>query len=161
MKNLILLFVLAMLMASCNSETETSADNLLTEPEVAEMVELVQESLLDGIPLTYMQSLQARANGVEATMYTSGTSFSMFDKSSVVAFTKLINLNPPKTTTTNQIGHLMFLQDGENILLSHVFDNGTEVYMKVDDKETEETYYSILTGQAGEMFTKIKVMSGE
>jgi hypothetical protein len=55
----------------------------------------------------------------------------------------------------------MFLQDGENILLSHVFDNGTEVYMKADDKESEETYYGILTGQAGEMFTKIKVMSGE
>jgi hypothetical protein len=87
MKNLILLFVLAMLMASCNSETETSVDNFVTEPEVAETVELVQESLLDGIPLTYMQSLQARANGVEATMYTSGTSFSMFDKSSGVAFT--------------------------------------------------------------------------
>ena len=121
--------------------------------EVAEVLEFAPES--------YLNSIRARANGIEATMYTSGASFSVFDKNSVLAFTQQILLQAPTANTTNQIGHIMFLEDGNNILLAGVYHNGSDVFMRIDDRENGKTYYNLLIGKAKDLFTNVKVKPAE
>lgn len=109
----------------------------------------------------FFNYLRSRTDGVEATMYSSGASFSLFDPESAYAFCSQILLQAPKTNTKNQIGHIMFLENGENILLAGVYDNGTDVFMRVDDKENGKSYYNILTGKVRDLFTNVKVQKAE
>lgn len=156
-------FVFAVLLGfgacSNNSEPrqETLSESLVTEKPEVENILVQPEETLEFAPKSYIQSLQARATGIEATMYASGASFSVFDKSSVFSFTQMIAFTAPKSTTKNQIGHIMFLQDGENILLANVYDNGTDVFMESKDEESGKTYYNILLDKARGMFVDLQV----
>lgn len=150
MKYLLVTLGLSFGLLACQSDSSTPEPSA-TEISIEE--DKPKENLFSA-PASYMQLLQAKANGIEATMYTSGASFSVFEKGSVLAFTQLIALEAPKSTSSNQIGHIMFLADGEQLLLSHVFNNGSEVYMRIEDEANEATYYNVLKGQAREMFLK-------
>jgi hypothetical protein len=142
---------------SCNSQEPTLAEE---KPLVKELTQVPMEVLTPS-PEAYFNSIRARANGIEATMYNSGASFSVFDPKSAFAFSSQIALKAPKTTTKNQIGHIMFLENGENILLTGIYDNGTDIFMKIDDKEIGKVYYNILTGKARDLFTNVKVQKAE
>lgn len=158
MKYLSSLLFLLISLISCNSQEVQTV-----EEETSVVKEVVEQDVevLTPAPKAYLSSLQARANGIEATMYSAGASFSVFDPNSVYAFTTLITPNPPKSLSKNQVGHIMFLMDGESILLSHVFNNGSDVYMAIDDEETGEKYYNVLQGKAKDLFTNVKVSTPE
>lgn len=161
MKYIILVFVALLSVGACSNSGEPKK-NLDVEPMQEQAVKdnpMQQEEgeSLEFAPKSYMESLQARATGIEATMYASGASFSVFDKSSVFSFTQMIAFAAPKTTTKNQIGHIMFLQDGESILLAKVYDNGADVFMESKDEETGKTYYNILLDKARGMFIDLQI----
>ena len=146
------LIILTLLIGSCTSQEPTKVEEKPAVSIVQAPIEVLEPS-----PEAYYNSIRDRANGIEATMYSSGASFSVFDQKSAFAFSSQIILQAPKSSTKNQIGHIMFLENGENILLANVYDNGTDVFMKIDDKENGKVYYNLLTGKAKDMFTNIKV----
>ncbi len=157
MKTILLSLVLLIGMSACSSTNEAETVEETTVQEVTTVTPPPPVENLEFAPKSYIGSIQARATGIEATMYSSGASFSVFDKSSVFSFTQMIAFEAPKATTKNQIGHIMFLQDGENILLAPVYDNGTDVFMMSKDEETGKTYYNLLLDKAKDMFVNIQI----
>ena len=138
-------------LVSCNNQAnqdstkETTAKS--TELEVREYF-LTREKI---------NALFIHADGLEATMYNSGASFSVSDRDNVAAFVSLIQAASPSSRTQNQVGHILFLSAGQKLALCNVYNNGSEVYMLYKDDATDEAYFNLLTGKAKELFTGVKV----
>jgi len=144
------------LLASCSSPASAEKETV-QEVFVEEITPSLALDVLEATPESYLNAIRNRADGIEATMYSSGASFSVFDPNSAFAFCSQIALLAPKVNTKNQIGHIMFLEKGENILLSGVYDNGTDVFIKIEDKENGKVYYNLLTGKARDLFTNVQI----
>lgn len=156
MKKSILLFTLSVLLFCCQNSLKVD-DSAVSSNESSVETETNEQELLEFAPSIYLQSLLGSSNAIEATMYNSGASFSLFDPASVAAFMQLITLKSPKASSTNPIGHLMFLQNGENILIANVYTNGSDVFMQIIDNESGKTYYNNLAGKAKELFTQVQL----
>ena len=154
MKTSILLFTLSVLLFACQNSLEVN-DGSVSLDEMSTGTGTIEQELLEFAPSIYLQGLLGSANAIEATMYNSGASFSLFDPASVAAFMQLITLKAPTALSTNPIGHLMFLQNGENLLIANVYANGSDVFMQIIDNELGKTYYNILAGKAKELFTQV------
>ena len=156
MKKSILLFTLSVLLFSCKNSL-TVDDGAVSSKELSIKTATIEQELLEFAPTNYLQGLLGSANAIEATMYNSGASFSLFDPASVAAFMQLITLKSPTALSTNPIGHLMFLQNGENLLIANVYTNGSDVFMQIIDNELGKTYYNNLAGKAKDLFTQVQL----
>ena len=156
MKTSILLFTLSVMLFACQNSLEVN-DGAVSSNEISGEKETIEQELLKFAPTNYLQGLLGSANAIEATMYNSGASFSLFDPASVAAFMQLITLKCPKALSTNPIGHLMFLQNGENLLIANVYTNGSDVFMQIIDNESGKTYYNNLAGKAKDLFTQVQL----
>lgn len=156
MKTSILLFTLSVMLFACQNSLEVN-DGAVSSNEMSGEKETIEQELLEFAPTNYLQGLLGSANAIEATMYNSGASFSLFDPASVAAFMQLITLKCPKALSTNPIGHLMFLQNGENLLIANVYTNGSDVFMQIIDNESGKTYYNNLAGKAKDLFTQVQL----
>lgn len=156
MKTSILLFTLSVMLFACQNSLEVN-DGAVSSNEMSGGKETIEQELLEFAPTNYLQGLLGSANAIEATMYNSGASFSLFDPASVAAFMQLITLKCPKALSTNPIGHLMFLQNGENLLIANVYTNGSDVFMQIIDNESGKTYYNNLAGKAKDLFTQVQL----
>ena len=141
---------------ACQNSLEVN-DGAVSSNEISGEKETIEQELLEFAPTNYLQGLLGSANAIEATMYNSGASFSLFDPASVAAFMQLITLKCPKALSTNPIGHLMFLQNGENLLIANVYTNGSDVFMQIIDNESGKTYYNNLAGKAKDLFTQVQL----
>ena len=141
---------------ACQNSLEVN-DGAVSSNEISGEKETIEQELLEFAPTNYLQGLLGSANAIEATMYNSGASFSLFDPASVAAFMQLITLKCPKALSTNPIGHLMFLQNGENLLIANVYTNGSDVFMQIIVNESGKTYYNNLAGKAKDLFTQVQL----
>lgn len=156
MRYIFILFCLVLLSA-CNTQSTETSEEVVNEVSTSESTKTASGETILATPTAMLQELKAKVNGVESTMYTSGASFSVFEPGSVVAFLTLVNATPPKSLSTNQVGHIVLLKDGEVVMLCNVFNNGSDVYMEITDGDTK--YYNTLSGQAKTMFTDIQLQA--
>lgn len=138
-------------LVSCNNQHKQ--DSAKETTEVSSMPEVRSYFLTR----EKMNTLFNNADGLEATMYNSGASFSVTDRDNVAAFLSLIQAATPSSRTQNQVGHILFLSAGQIITLCPVYSNGAEVYMLYKEEATGDTYFNLLTGKAKDLFTNVKV----
>jgi hypothetical protein len=141
----------------CSCSNPESAETKVKEASVVTAPGAIIKEVLEAAPESYLNTIRDRADGVEATMYNSGASFSVFDRNSAFTFFQQILFKAPALDTKNQIGHIMFLEKGENILLVGVYDNGSDIFIKIDEKDNNKTYFNIITGKARDLFTNVQV----
>jgi len=160
MKWIIVTFCLGIILFSCRYSSE---DVQVEKPDETQLTgsSIEKKETLEPASKDFIIDLQKKSNGIEATMYSSSASFSVFDKNSVLAFSSMISYEAPASSTKNQIGHIMFLQNGKKILLVNVYDNGTHIYIGSKDEKTGKEYFNILMGQARDLFTNVQVKSKE
>jgi hypothetical protein len=151
------IFIFSMLLACKPSQEPTPAAPVAEEVPAA--TETVSNEVIEFAPESFMNSIKARANGVEATMYSTGASFSMDKQENVFAFSSQIAFQAPKALSKNHIGHIMFLENGNKILFSNVYTNGTDVYIQINDEETGKVYYNILLDKVKDLFVNVQVQA--
>ena len=138
-------------LVSCNNQA--NQDSAKETTDVSSMPEVRSYFLTR----EKINTLFINADGLEATMYDSGASFSVSDRDNVAAFVSLIQAASPSSRTQNQVGHILFLSAGQIISLCPVYSNGAEIYMQYEEEATGETYVNVLTGKAKDLFTNVKV----
>lgn len=138
-------------LVSCNNQANQDSAE---EPSAVSTGSEVREYFLTREKIN---ALFNNADGLEATMYNSGASFSVSDRDNVAAFVSLIQAATPSSRTQNQVGHILFLSAGQKLALCNVYNNGSEVYMLYKDDANGDTYFNLLTGKAKELFTGVKV----
>lgn len=158
-----ILFLGLAILSACENkaphESTTEEASSVEETQGTQAVVATIDESIQAAPTVILNSLKAKVNGVEATMYTSGASFSVFEAGSVAAFLTLIESTPPKSLTKNQVGHIMLLNSGEMVMLCKVYNNGTDVYMEIESNDESGSYYNTLAGQAQKMFTDIQLQT--
>lgn len=150
MKNLLILFLLSFLFIACKNETN-SPIQVVEETSTP----IKSKEVLETVPQYIIDSLIKNTNAVEGTMYNSGGSFSLSDAKSANSFVYLIASSAPTSNSQNQVGHLMFLNNGHNLLICSVYSNDNEVFARFDIQG--KSYYNVLVGQASDMFTNVQV----
>ncbi|MCB0509760.1 MAG: hypothetical protein KDC82_03275, partial [Bacteroidetes bacterium] len=110
---------------------------------------------LSPLPDSLLVELKNQLTGIEATMYESGSSFSLWEKQSAQNYMSLVSSSPPLVLNEKQIGHIMFLSNGNQLYLAKVHRSEDEIYLEF--KLDEQSYYNVLLGQARDMFNKVQV----
>lgn len=144
------------LLFSCSSKnnleeqgsTEGSNDTLPSQS-------VLSTELITTTPDSIYKSFLVKVNGIEATVYESGASFSLWEESSAQNFMTQVTNSSPQALSTHQLGHIMFLNHGEMITLAKVYENGTDVYFKFDFDG--KSYYHVIAGKAKDMFVNIQI----
>lgn len=154
MKNILTITLFSLSLIACNNEPKTEQ---VKDEVVIEQKETVEQ--LFTVPQPILDSLLKKTTSVEGTMYNSGSSFSLSDEKSAKMFVGLITKFVPSSNSKNQVGHLMFLNNGDKILICSVYMNEKQVFARFDIEG--KTYYNLLTGQASDMFTNVQVRPKE
>ncbi|MEZ4978477.1 MAG: hypothetical protein R2772_04190 [Chitinophagales bacterium] len=110
---------------------------------------------LSPLPDSLFIQLSNEVSGIEATMYENGTSFSLWEKQSARNYMSLVSSSAPLSLNEKQIGHIMFLSNGNQLYLAKVHQSGDEIYLVF--KVGELSYYNVLLGQARDMFNNVKL----
>ncbi|MCB0537804.1 MAG: hypothetical protein R2836_04575 [Chitinophagales bacterium] len=150
------ILVLGILVSCKSSSNDVKSETTVTAEAVQqETVANTYETL----PAEIRGILATETTNIEATMYESGGSFSLGDKQSAVKFVDFLEDKTPSQLSQHQIGHIMFLKDGEELLFLTVFKIGDKAYTKYADAENNKTYYNMLGGQAANMFLNLKLQT--
>lgn len=141
---------------SCSSEN-TSEEQVVELENVASEQEPAPETTqnLSPLPDSLFIQLSNEVSGIEATMYENGTSFSLWEKQSARNYMSLVSSSAPLSLNEKQIGHIMFLSNGNQLYLAKVHQSGDEIYLVF--KVGELSYYNVLLGQARDMFNNVKL----
>ena len=150
MKKSLSILSFSILLFSCTESTEKAP--VIEEPEA---ITTTTQEVLETVPRYVLDSLYKYTTNIEGTMYQAGGSFSIGEENSAKKFIEFINQTTPSTTSKNQLGHLMFLNNGENLMIISVYSNDNQVYGRFDIDG--KSYYNVLTGQINDMFTNIKI----
>lgn len=145
-------------LVSCKSASEESKVEQANTTTDKVVVEQTIESY-ETLPTEIRETLATETTNIEATMYESGGSFSLGDKQSAVKFVDFLEDKTPSALSQHQIGHIMFLKDGEELLFLTVFKVEDKAYTKYADAENNKAYYNMLGGQAANMFLNLKLQT--
>lgn len=160
MKHLFIPIVLvAILIISCQQDTTQTVNSNAEQNSTEDIIDTTKEEkvIIEIVAAdeSYLNSIRAKATGIEATMYSSNASFSVSNKENTFTFLKQLSLQAPSNLSKEQVGHIMFLENGSSLMVCSVYKNNNEVYIQF--KEDENTYYNILVGNAANLFTQVQV----
>jgi len=151
MKQLITIITVSFLLSSCSSQNESNNNdaNISTNKEVI----IEKEAPLEPVPQAVLNNLIQYTTNVEGSMYQVGGSFAIQGENSRKLITFISN-NTPTKTSNEHVGHLMFVSNGESLLIMNVYKINNSVYgqFDIDGKK----YYNVLTGQISNMFLNVK-----
>ena len=154
MKKYLIPITISSILFSCKNETltiEKTEDTVITQTPIIEQLNTAPQYIID--------SLINNTTSIEGTMYNSGGSFSLSSQENAQTFLSFISDTAPSSNSKNQVGHLMFLNNGNNLLICSVYLNDNEVFARFDING--ESFYNVLTGQASSMFTNVQIRPKE
>lgn len=156
MKNIsIAILIVALISCSNTAAKKQTEAELQTEKQPIQ----IQQEQLKTLPQEIRNLLAEQTTNVEATMYDTGGSFSLNDAKSTKQFINLLLEEPPAELSTHQTGHIMFLNNGNEIAFFTVYKLGEKAYAKYTNKETKENYYNLLGEQAVNMFLNLRLQT--
>lgn len=143
---------------SCSSDSNSEEQKVDAENiEPIQVPAAIPIQNLSPLPDSLLIALSNDVTGIEATMYENASSFSLWEEQSAKNYMNLVSSSPPLSLSEKQIGHVMFLANGEQLYLAKAYRSSEEIYLvfKVGDL----SYYNVLIGQAKDMFNNLKLNS--
>ncbi|MGB1248185.1 MAG: hypothetical protein ACPG4Z_04820 [Chitinophagales bacterium] len=134
MKNLVFLFSICILLMACQSQESTEQD--ATE----ETIEIPSVIIYETLPVEHIEQLHSTCDMIEATFYL--TSQSM-NTASTQDFLNMFDFSTaPTTLNTSDSGHILFLAEGNQILLGKISLSSTSnyIYFEIDGQK----YYNVV-----------------
>jgi len=127
-----------------------------TKKEFVEVKKTVQEEkiVLENLPDTIGDMLFNNCDNLDGTFYNTNQSFNIFEDN-VKHILKMINGPAPDTLTNKMVGHLMLLENGEELVF-------VELYMDADInyvvyKVEEKKYYNTFTESGLKFFRNLAI----
>lgn len=150
--------LLSVLLFACNSTEAPQKETVIKEP--TPVVQQTEQTIqFEAIPKDIMEGFWKEATGVEGTVYSNGASFSLWDKNSVQQFITLFETETPTAKPSKQVGHIMLVKDGNQLALFNVYELNGKAFARLD--QDGKSYYSILKGQASNMFLNLEIKPKE
>lgn len=153
--------VVSILLLSILVSCKSSVDNIVPQKTVntEQVAQSKVENNFETLPSEIREKLAQETTSIEATMYESGGSFSLSDAKNALRFVEFLIDETPKELSNHQIGHIMFLKNGQEILFINVFKVGEQAYIKYSDTANNKSYYNVLGGEAANMFLNLKLQT--